>query len=72
MRTALRCRSCKRQRAIDVVQHIARDFDHIAVGTTNLERYGKTAVARGFGFENSVLVVDKVASLNGRTLGQHC
>ena len=72
MRTALRCRSCKRQRAVDVIQHIARDFDHLAIRTPHLERYSKTAVARGFGFENGVLVVDEVAPLNGRTLGQHC
>ena len=69
MRTTLRRSSRERQRAIDVVQHIARDFDHLAIRTPHLERCSKTAVARGFGFENGVLVVDEVAPLNGRTLG---
>ena len=72
MRTTLRRSSRERQRAIDVVQHIARDFDHLAIRTPHLERCSKTAVASGFGFENGVLVVDEVAPLNGRTLGQHC
>ena len=68
---AIRGRSRKRQRSLDVIQDVARDFDHVGVGTPHLKGRRKAAAARRFGLEYRILVVDEFAPLHGSGLGNN-